>query len=158
MSKNNIYSIIALSIILIILIALPVYLHLLLEHNRNQDHLLKEKVNKYQQQLKLDRKNLTLLEKQVTNIKNDLEYYSNIPNNILYEDYKKRIAELIKKDISKIVSEEPLLGGKWFATKIIFIDPLLVSVEYEDGHFSFESKIKIIRPKEKIIFEVVNRP
>jgi hypothetical protein len=158
MSKNQTYSIIALSIILIFLVTLPVYFYLLLDHNRNQDNLLKEKVSKYQQQLKFDRKNFILLEKQVINIKNNLEYYSNIPNNILYEDYKKRITELIKKDISKIVSKEPLFGGKWFATKIIFIDPSLVSVEYEDGHFSFESKIKIIRPKENVRFEVINRP
>jgi hypothetical protein len=65
---------------------------------------------------------------------------------------------LIKNDILKIVGEESSFGGKWFATKVLFIDPSLVSVEYEDGHYSFESKIKIIRPKENIRFEVVNRP
>jgi hypothetical protein len=137
------------------LVILPVYFYLLLEHNRNQNHLLKEKVSEYQQELELDRKNLILLEKQVTNLKDDLEYYKNTPHNIFYEDYKKRIAELIKNDISKIVGEESSFGGKWFATKVLFIGPSMVSVEYEDGHYSFESKIKIIRPKENIRFEVV---
>jgi hypothetical protein len=140
------------------LVILPVYFYLLLEHNRNQNHLLKEKVSKYQRELELDRKKLILLEKQVINLKDNLEYHSNAPHNIFYEDYKKHIAELIKKDISKIVGEESSFGGKWFATKVLFIDPSLVSVEYEDGHYSFESKIKIIRPKENIRFEVVNRP
>jgi hypothetical protein len=140
------------------LVILPVYFYLLLEHNRNQNHLLKEKVSKYQRELELDRKKLILLEKQVINLKDNLEYHSNAPHNIFYEDYKKRIAELIKQDISKIVSEKSSFGGKWFATKVLFIDPSLVSVEYEDGHYSFESKIKIIRPKDDIRFEIVSRP
>ena len=104
-------------------IIISIYFYTRIQHNRNQNFLLKEKVREYEKQL--------------------------------VEDYKKRVSELIKKDISKIVSEEPSYGGKWYVTKILFINPSLVSVEYEDGHYSLMSKIRIIRPKENFKFEEV---
>ena len=93
--------------------------------------------------------------KQINELKNELEYYANIPKDPLYEDYKKRISELIEKDIANIVSEEPWNGGKWFVTEIIFIDPSLVRVEFEDGHNSLVSHIRIIRPEENFRFEEI---
>ncbi len=66
------------------------------------------------------------------------------------------LPRIIKRPpVSKIVSEEPSYGGKWYVTKILFINPSLVSVEYEDGHFIHESQIRIIRPKENFRFEEV---
>ena len=92
------------------------------------------------------------VEKEVIKLKNELQFYADIPKNPLYEDYKKRISELIKADIAKIISEKPSLGGKWFVTKIQFIEPSLVSVEYEDGHEASVSHIRIIRPNETFRF------
>ena len=155
MSENKISSNVVLSIISTFLTVISVYFYLLNEHNLKQNNLLNEKLSEYQQRLDLDRSKLILLENKITNLKSDFQYHSSIPHNVLYEHYKKRIAELTKNNISKIVSVEPSFSGKWFATNIHFIDPSLMSVVYEDGHYSFESKIKIINPLENIRFEVV---
>ena len=121
MSKKYRFIIIVLTAASICFGIISIYFYTRIQHNRNQNFLLEEKVREYEKQL--------------------------------YEDYKKRISELIKKDISIIVSEEPSYGGKWYVTKILFINPSLVSVEYEDGHFIHESQIRIIRPKENFRFE-----
>jgi len=155
MSKKYLFIIIALSTISICLGIISIYFYTRIQHNRNQNSMLQEKVSEYEKQLELDHEKLIKLEKQVNDLKNELEYYANIPKNPFYEDYKKRISELIQKDIAKIVSEKPFHGGKWFVTKIRFFDPSLGSVEYEDGHNSLVSQIRIIRPDENVRFEEV---
>jgi len=74
---------------------------------------------------------------------------------IIYWTRKNHISKVIETDIAKIISEEPSFGGKWFVTKIRFISPSLVSVEYEDGHNSSTAQIRIIKPKETFKFEEV---
>lgn len=155
MSKKYFFIIIALSTVSICMGIISIHFYTLIQHNHNQNSMLEEKVSEYEKQLKLDHEKLIKLEKQIKELRNDLEYYADIPKNPFYEDYKKRISELIEKDIAKIVSEKPLHGGTWFVTKIRFIDPSLVSVEYEDGHNSLVSQIKIIRPKDNVRFEEV---
>ncbi len=115
--------------------------------------MLEEKVGEYEKKLEIENERLITLGKQVNDLKNELEYYADIPKNPFYEDYKKRISELIKKDIAKIAGEEPFHGGAWFVTRIRFIDPSLVDVEYEDGHNSLVLRIRIIRPDENVGFE-----
>ena len=155
MNENKVSRNVVLSIISIFLAVLAVYFYLLLEDNLKQNTLLKEKLGEYQLQLDQNRKTLISLEKQITHLKDDLKYHSSTPHNIFYEYYKKSIAASAKKNISKIVSVEPSFSGKWFVTKVQLIDPSLMSVEYEDGHYSFETKIKIINPLENVRFEVV---
>ena len=155
MSKKYFFIIIALTAVSICFGIISIYFYTRIQHNRNQNSMLEEKVKEYEKQLELDNENLIKLGKQINDLKNEVEYYADIPKNPFYEDYKNRISELIKKDIAKIVSEEPLHGGKWFVTKIRFIDPLLVSVEHEDGHNSLVSRIRIIRTDENVRFEEV---
>ena len=153
MSKKDILIIIALTAVTICFGIITFHFQTNIQYNRKEVSNLEVRVSEYEKHLEFDNENLLELGKQVGDLKNELEYYADIPKNPFYEDYKKRISELIKMDIAKIVSEEPSLGGKWYVTKILFIDPSLVSVEYEDGHNSFVSKIRIIRPVEDIRFE-----
>ena len=155
MSKKYRFIIIALTAASICFGIISIYFYTRIQHNRNQNFLLEEKVRDYEKQLEVDNEKLIKLEKQINDLKNVLEYYADIPRNPFYEDYKKRVSELIKKDIAKIVRQEPSYGGKWYVTKILFVNPSLVSVEYEDGHYSLESQIRIIRPKDNFRFEEV---
>jgi hypothetical protein len=155
MSKIYRFIIIALTAASICFGIISIYFYTRIQHNRSQYFLLEVKVRDYEKQLEVDNEKLIKLGKQINDLKNVLEYYADIPKNPFYEDYKKRVFELIKKDIAKIVSEEPSYGGKWYVTKILFINPSLVNVEYEGGHYSLESQIRIIRPKENFRFDEV---
>jgi uncharacterized FlaG/YvyC family protein len=155
MSKKYLFIITTLAAVSICFGIISIYFFTQTQRNRIQNSMLEKKVNEYEKQLKIDNEKLTKLGKQVNDLRNELEYYTEIPENPFYEEYKKRIFELIERDIGKIVKEEPSFGGKWFVTKIRFIDPLLVSVDYEDGHNPSSSRIRIIRSDENVKFEEV---
>ena len=74
----------------------------------------------------------------------------------LYLDYKENIAALLDKNISQLVTEKPLHGDKWFVSKIDFISPSFVFVEYEDGHDSHAILIQIFRTDKGYSFRAVN--
>ena len=155
MSKKDILIIIALTAVTVCFGIITFHFQTKIQYNRKQVSNLEARVSEYEKHLEFDSENLLELEEQVNELRNELEYFTDIPKNAFYEDYQNRISALIEKNISEIVKEEPVHGGQWFVTKIRFIDPTLVSVEYEDGHNSFVSKIRIIRPVEDIRFEEV---
>lgn len=155
MTKKDILIIIALTAVTIYFGIITFHFQTNIQYNRKQVSNLEVRLGEYQKHLEFDNANLLELEKQVNELRNELEYFADIRKNPFYEDYKNRMSALIEKNISKIVEEEPVHGGQWFVTKIRFIDPTLVSVEYEDGHNLFVSKIRIIRPVEDIKFEEV---
>ena len=74
----------------------------------------------------------------------------------LYLDYKENIAALLDKNISQLVTEKPLHGGKWFVSKIDFISPSFVFVEYEDGHDLHAILIQIFATDKGYSFRAVN--
>jgi len=78
-----------------------------------------------------------------------------ISENPLYIDYKKEAVLHLENNISKIVKSEPSFEGKWVTTKIDFITPFLVYVEYEDGHIKEKSLVRITKTPKKYLFEVI---
>ena len=78
-----------------------------------------------------------------------------ISENPLYIDYKKEAVLHLENNISKIVKSEPSFEGKWVATKIDFITPVIVYVEYENGHDKKESLVQIIMNQEKFAFNII---
>ena len=59
------------------------------------------------------------------------------------KEFQKLIIDYVKKNINKIVSEKPVLGGRWIVTDIIFLSPDIIRVNYEDGHISGGIFLKI---------------
>ncbi|MCK5312163.1 MAG: hypothetical protein KAJ62_08635 [Desulfobacteraceae bacterium] len=72
-----------------------------------------------------------------------------------YIKYKKTITALIDKQIFQIVNEKPLHKGTWILTKIEFLNPEFVYVEYEDGHGLSATFIQIIKTKNSYQFEAI---
>jgi hypothetical protein len=75
--------------------------------------------------------------------------------NKFYDEYKRKVGAQIEKNISSMVERQPDRLGGWFVTKIEFIEPHLVYVEYEDGHYLYEAKFKIIIQNEELAFKLV---
>jgi hypothetical protein len=155
MSKKGVLIIFAITAVTISFGIIAFHFQTNIQYNRKQVSNLEVRFSECEKHLEFDKENLLALEKQVDKLRNEFEYFTDIPENPFYEDYKNHISALIKRNISKIVKEQPVHGGHWFVTEIRFIDPTMVSVEYEDGHNSFVSKIRIIRPVEGIKFEEV---
>ena len=78
MSKKYLSIIIALTTVSICFGVISIYLYTRIQHNRNQNSMLEEKVIEYEKQLELDNEKLIKLEKQV----------ADITKNSFYEDYK----------------------------------------------------------------------
>ena len=72
-----------------------------------------------------------------------------------YIKYKKTITALIDKQIFKIVNEKPLHEGTWILTKIKFLNPEFVYVEYEDGHGLSATFIQITKTENDYQFEAI---
>ena len=153
MDRKILYIIISLTGILLLLGSLSIYLFARAQNTLNQVMILEDKIGKNEKQQKADGQRLLELEKRVENLKNELDYYADIPKNPLYEDYKKRISTIIGTNFTKIISRKKFHSGQLFMTKIRFIDPNLVNVKYEDGHSVFDAYIRIIRPDGNFRFE-----
>lgn len=74
----------------------------------------------------------------------------------LYLDYKKKVAALLDENITQLIPEKPLHGGKWFVSKIDFISPSFVFVEYEDGHNLYAILIQVSKTDKGYSFKAVN--
>jgi predicted PurR-regulated permease PerM len=148
MNRKKILISIVLIFTILFLIFNTVYFHQSIQNN--QENLLESgnKLSKLESQLETEQEKILIL-------KNQIDDLIHTPKNPLYEEYKRRISEKIENNISSILKEKPLHGGQWFLTKIRFISPTLVTIEYEDGHYSFESQIRVIIPDETFKFEVV---
>ena len=72
-----------------------------------------------------------------------------------YIKYKKTITSLIDKQISEIVNEKPLHKGIWILSKIEFLNPEFIYVEYEDGHGLSATFIQIIKTERGYQFEAI---
>jgi hypothetical protein len=72
-----------------------------------------------------------------------------------YIKYKKIITALIDKQIHSIVNEKPLNEGTWILTKIEFLNPEFVYVEYEDGHGLSATFIQITKAKKGYRFTAI---
>jgi len=64
-------------------------------------------------------------------------------------DYKKLVREFIEKEADTFITEEHLVGGKWFVTEYRFLSPDLVLINYEDGHMAGQALLKIDHVKKK---------
>lgn len=60
-----------------------------------------------------------------------------------FKEFQELIIDHVKSNISKIVTEEPVLGGRWIVTKIAFLSPDIIEVHYEDGHIGGAMFLKI---------------
>lgn len=98
--------------------------------------------------LKDSQLNSTLLREEINNLKQ-------IPANQFYETYKKDVQGQIEKNINSIIEREPEQGGMWFVTRIEFVSPLLVYLEYEDGHNIYVAKLKITKAIQDYSFTVI---
>lgn len=72
-----------------------------------------------------------------------------------YIKYKKQITLLIDKQIASIVNETPLQQGTWILSKVEFINPEFVYVEYEDGHGLSATFIQITKAKKGYTFKAI---
>ena len=72
-----------------------------------------------------------------------------------YIKYKKKITSLIDKQIASIVNETPLQQGTWILSKIEFINPEFIYVEYEDGHGLSATFIQITKAKKGYAFKAL---
>ena len=151
MNKKDLYIIISLTVITVLFGSSTIHLYLQVQDVA----LVKEKINQYEKQGQADKKKLAELEKRLGDLKNELDYFADIPKNPLYEDYKKRVTALIGKNFTQIISKKQFHSGQLFMTQIRFVDPSLVTVKYEDGHNVYESYIRIIKPRVNFQFEEV---
>jgi hypothetical protein len=76
----------------------------------------------------------------------DLAEIATKPDDPLYTAYQNDIRTRIAEQINTIVKTRPSGGGKWFVTQVRFEAPDIVVVNYEDGHFSGQMKLRILRP------------
>ena len=60
-----------------------------------------------------------------------------------FKEFQKLIIEHVKSNINKMVSEKPVLGGRWIVTEITFLSPDIIEVHYEDGHIGGAIFLKI---------------
>ena len=72
-----------------------------------------------------------------------------------YIKYKQTITALIDKQISEIVNEKPLHEGIWILSKIEFLNPEFVYVEYEDGHGLSATFIQILKAEKGYSFKAI---
>ena len=72
-----------------------------------------------------------------------------------YIKYKKTITSLIDKQIYEIVNEKPLHEGIWILSKIEFLNPEFVYVEYEDGHGLSATFIQILKTEKGYSFKAI---
>lgn len=98
--------------------------------------------------LKDSQSNFALLQKEIHNLKQGQA-------NEFYETYKRDVQDQIEENINSIIEREPEQGGMWFVTKMEFMDPLLVSIEYEDGHNIYVAKLKITKTFQDYGFTVI---
>jgi len=73
----------------------------------------------------------------------------------LYRDYEEKVRTQIEQNINTLIQGKPDHLGQWFVTKIVFIGPYTVRVEYEDGHYANEARFRILNPNDKLIIEVL---
>ncbi len=69
-----------------------------------------------------------------------LNYILHLAKTMLHENIYEKY---IEKNISTISPVKPVLWGKWYVTKITWLDTNTAKVEYEDGHIVENMKINI---------------
>ena len=67
---------------------------------------------------------------------------------------QKKIIDFITANIEQIVNEEHMSGGKWFLTKIEFLNKGFVLVYYEDGHDAGHLILKIKKVDNPVEYDI----
>ena len=75
-------------------------------------------------------------------------------NTTLSGSYQKEITDFITANIEQIVNDKHMNIGKWFPTKIDFLNEDLVLVYYEDGHDAGHIILKIDKVDNSIEYEI----
>lgn len=60
------------------------------------------------------------------------------------EDIQNIVSQYLRKNISDLSPEEPVLGGNWYTTKIDFLQGNKGMVYYEDGHIAREASFSYV--------------
>ena len=143
---------IALFFVIIAAISLAVYCFVLKERIKKNEVFIGE----IESSLSRNADKLSKVSQLIEKLDKDYMARSEFDDEPLYLDYKKNVAALLDKNISQLVTEKPLHGGKWFVSKIDFISPSFVFVEYEDGHDLHAILIQIFRTDKGYSFRAVN--
>ena len=64
----------------------------------------------------------------------DLSKSSDLTGNNLPRQYRQAIEKFINDNLEDIVTEEHMTGGRWIVTKLKFLSPNQVQIDFEDGH------------------------
>lgn len=64
----------------------------------------------------------------------DLSKSSDLTGNNLPRQYSQAIENFINDNLEDIVTEEHMTGGRWIVTKLKFLSPNQVQIDFEDGH------------------------
>ena len=133
-------------------ISLAVYCFVLTEQIKKNESFIGEK----ESSLRRNADKLSKLSQLIEKLDKDYVARRELDDEPLYLDYKKNVAAVLDKNISQLVTEKPLHGGKWFVSKIDFISPSFVFVEYEDGQDLHAILIQIFRTDKGYSFRAVN--
>ena len=88
-------------------------------------------------------------------LQEEIHHLKQRPANEFFETYQRDVRGQIEKNINSILARQPDQGGMWFVTKIEFINPQLVYLEYEDGHNVYAAKLKITTTTQDYGFTII---
>ncbi len=88
----------------------------------------------------------------LTKLKNEYISQRQFDEGPEFLEYKRTIVSLIDERISEIVGDNPAHGGSWVVSKVEFLNPVFIYVEYEDGHNTDSTFIQIVKSENGYVF------